>query len=73
MLANRLNEVIDKIISKNQSAFIPGRLINDNIMISFEVMHYMKRKTLGKKGWMSLKLDMRKAMIGWNVIICEQS
>lgn len=30
-------------------------------MIAFEVMHYMKRKTSGKKGWMALKLDMSKA------------
>lgn len=30
-------------------------------MISYEVMHYMKRKTRGNVGWMALKLDMSKA------------
>lgn len=30
-------------------------------MISFEVMHYLKRKKLGKDGFMALKLDMSKA------------
>ena len=58
-MANR-KEVIDKVISETQSAFIPGRLISDNIMISFEIMHYMKRKTQGKMGWMALKLDMHE-------------
>lgn len=30
-------------------------------MISFEVMHYLKRKKFGKDGYMALKLDMSKA------------
>lgn len=70
MLANQLKEMIDHLISENQSAFIPGRLISDNIMISYEIMHYMKRKTKGKKGWMTLKLDMSKDYdrVEWNYI-----
>ncbi|XP_060957652.1 uncharacterized protein LOC133029176 [Cannabis sativa] len=61
VLANRMRDIIDLIISDTQSAFIPGRLISDNIMVAFEVMHYLKRKTKGKKGYMALKLDMSKA------------
>lgn len=59
--ANRLKQIIDSLISDRQSAFVPGRLITNNIMVAFEVMHYMKRKIKGKDIWMALKLDMSKA------------
>ncbi|KAK2646950.1 hypothetical protein Ddye_022145 [Dipteronia dyeriana] len=38
-----------------------GRLITDNTMVSFECMHALRWKVQGKKGFMSLKLDMFKA------------
>lgn len=61
VLANRLKHILNGVISETQSAFIPGRLISDNVMISYEVMHYLKRKVSGKASWMALKLDMSKA------------
>lgn len=61
VIANRFKKLLNGVISETQSAFIPGRLITDNLMISYEVMYYMKRKSKGKVGWMALKLDMSKA------------
>lgn len=61
VLANRFKELLDFVISDTQSAFISGRHISDNVMISYEVMHYLKRKRFGKEGYMALKLDMSKA------------
>uniref|UniRef100_A0A803PCZ5 Reverse transcriptase domain-containing protein n=1 Tax=Cannabis sativa TaxID=3483 RepID=A0A803PCZ5_CANSA len=61
VLTNRMRNIIDQIISTTRSAFIPGRLIYDNVMVPFEVMHYLKRKTKGRKGYMAIKLDMSKA------------
>uniref|UniRef100_A0A803PF19 Reverse transcriptase domain-containing protein n=1 Tax=Cannabis sativa TaxID=3483 RepID=A0A803PF19_CANSA len=61
VMANRMKPYMDQIVSESQSAFIPGRLITDNILVSFEVLHYLKRKRKGKEGFMALKLDLSKA------------
>lgn len=61
VLANRLKLVLDKIISPNQSAFVPGRLIQDNIMIANEAFHYLKVHVKGKKQALAVKLDFNKA------------
>ena len=57
-LDNRLKALLPNIISKNQSAFTSDRLITDNVLIAFELMHYLDHKTAGKEGFMAIKLDM---------------
>ena len=61
MLANRLQAVLSSCISLTQSAFVPNRLISDNILVASEVLHCLKTKSQGKFGWLVAKLDLSKA------------
>jgi hypothetical protein len=60
VLANRLKVVLPKVISKYQSAFVPGRLITDNILVAYETLHTMATRMKGRKGYMAIKVDMSK-------------
>jgi len=61
VLANRLKVILSKCISDNQSAFVPGRSILDNIMAAIEVIHFIQTKTRGTDWYVALKLDISKA------------
>ena len=60
-LANRLKAILPYIISENQSAFTADRLIIDNVLVAYEIMHFLKHKKCGNDSFMAAKLDMSKA------------
>ncbi|XP_018487967.1 uncharacterized protein LOC108858552 [Raphanus sativus] len=70
LLSIRLKPVLHSIISENQPAFIPGRAISDNILITHEVLQYLKTSKAQKKCTMAVKTDMSKAYdrVEWKFI-----
>lgn len=58
MIVNKLKPLMHLIISSNQSAFIPWRLITDNIMVAHELLHSMKKHKNGRVGKMVVKLGV---------------
>lgn len=61
VLAGRLKTVLDEVISPSQSAFVPGHLISDNIIVAYEITHFLLNKREGDLGYAALELDMSKA------------
>lgn len=49
ILTNRLKPLLNSIISLFQSAFVSNRQIQDNIIISHEILHSFKRIKKGKE------------------------
>lgn len=68
-LANRIKPILRKLIGPEQSSFVPGRQISDNILIYQEALHSMRSRQ-GNKGHMILKIDLQKAYdrLDWNFI-----
>ncbi|XP_042969107.1 uncharacterized protein LOC122301794 [Carya illinoinensis] len=70
VLTNRMIGVLKKVVSWNQSAFLPNRFITDNIMVAYELLHTMHSKKKGREGSMTIKLDISKAYdrVEWNFL-----
>ncbi|XP_058757171.1 uncharacterized protein LOC131630409 [Vicia villosa] len=65
IMTKRLGQVLPSIIDVNQSAFIPGQVIHNHIMLAFELLRGYNRK--GGTPRCMLQLDLQKAydMVDW--------
>uniref|UniRef100_A0A8R7VH72 Reverse transcriptase domain-containing protein n=1 Tax=Triticum urartu TaxID=4572 RepID=A0A8R7VH72_TRIUA len=69
-LVNRLRPCLSELISENQSAFIPGRLISDNSIIAFECIHHIQSLKNTSRAACAYKLDLSKAYdrVDWDFL-----
>ena len=59
-LVNRLRPLLDGIVTPAQSAFVPGRMITDNVLLAFECIHHIKQEKDPTKSFCAYKLDLSK-------------
>lgn len=50
VLSNRLKSIIPNIITENQSVFVLGINISDNVLVAFELLQFMKMKNSRSEG-----------------------
>lgn len=50
-IMNRLRPTLVTAIDHHQSAFVPGRLITDNVIIGFVCMHWIRNNKRNKTGY----------------------
>ncbi|KAG7588504.1 Zinc finger CCHC-type superfamily [Arabidopsis suecica] len=69
LLAKRLQQILSKVISSSQSAFMPGRLLGENVLLATEIVHGYNRKNIDPRAM--LKVDLRKAFdsVRWDFIL----
>lgn len=69
VIANRLKTIMADLVLPNQTSFVPGRHIIDNILIPQEIVHSM-RVHKGRSRWMAIKIDLEKAYnrLSWKFI-----
>jgi hypothetical protein len=69
-LVNRLRPILGGIISINQSAFVPRRLITDNALVAFECLHFIEQNNDANKNFCAYKLDLSKSYdrVDWDFL-----
>ncbi|XP_010436306.1 PREDICTED: uncharacterized protein LOC104720031 [Camelina sativa] len=61
VMVKRMKPFLPEIVSESQSAFVPERLITDNILVAHELIHSLKVHLQMSSEFMVVKTDMSKA------------
>ena len=70
-MVNRMKHMLPRLIDDYQKALIPGRHMDDNILINHELTHTINKQRSGTRHLAALKLDMSKAYdrVSWIFIL----
>lgn len=70
ILTKRLQPMLQDLIAPSQSTFVSGRAISDNVLLTHEILHYLRHSGAKKRVYMAVKTDMSKAYdrIEWSFL-----
>lgn len=63
MIVNKLQLIMQEIISPYEHVFVKGRIISDNTFLAAEIVNYVHKARKVKIGWGVAKIDLFKAYI----------
>lgn len=68
-IVGRLRPYLDRLVSPNQTAFVPRKRGLDNVVVAQELVHTLDKKK-GTVGFMAIKVDLAKAYdrLEWSFI-----
>ncbi|KAM1174400.1 hypothetical protein ACFX19_027537 [Malus domestica] len=71
VITNRLKRLMPRVIGENQSAFVAGKQIQDNILVVHKILHSLNHQSQGNYKGMAIKLDMAKAYdrVEWDFLL----
>ena len=64
-IANRIKTVLPDLISEDQTGFVPGRYIGDNLRLLYDIIYYLKNEN---QPGLLVSIDFEKAFdsVDWN-------
>ncbi|KAA3480211.1 reverse transcriptase [Gossypium australe] len=63
MLVNRLQSMIHYCIDETQNAFVLGRIIPNNILVAYEILHFLKHKRVGRMSKTGHEQSIRQSRV----------
>lgn len=71
LLASRLKAILPLMISSSQYAFLPGRLLAENVLLATDLVNGYNSQTGSPRGM--LKVDLRKTFdcVRWDFILAS--
>lgn len=69
-LVLRIKIILATLVSPFQHAFVPGRSMADNILLSHELLHFINRQKSTKTSYAAIKIDLNKAYdrVHWSLL-----
>ncbi|KAJ4776940.1 hypothetical protein LUZ62_061197 [Rhynchospora pubera] len=70
ILSTRMKPIMSKLVTANQCAFVPGRIISDNILLLRELMHTFSSSSFNRQAF-CFKCDLSKAFdrMEWHFVV----
>lgn len=69
ILANRLKQILPRIISENQSAFVKGRMLMENVILASELVKDYHKESISPRCVMTIDISKAFDSVQWSFLV----